>query len=183
MITLPRKEGWAVWGDFWKGASVEFFKVEDIQDYSEEDNDQMSSLHLWLRGDKQAALDLIRAKKSEWAEQTSSKPITKIRIHVVDGPYSEYLQWEIEHYKMVNVPLGKERVYLVNRKDVPDYKLGDFMMFDDRKVTRSHYSPGGRMETMDIYQNEPIDEFLAAKEMLMKYAKELEAYAGAINEK
>jgi len=173
MITLPREEGWKIWDDFWNAATEEFFKVEDVQDYSEEDNDQMSSLHTWLRGDKEAALEMIHHNKSEWAEQTSSKPITKIRIHVVDEPYSEYLQWEIEHYKLVNIPLGKERVYLVNRKDVPGYALGDFMMFDEKIVTTSHYSTKGRMETMGIYRDEPIDEYLAAKALLMKYAQEI----------
>ncbi|MDB5179609.1 MAG: hypothetical protein JWN12_241 [Candidatus Saccharibacteria bacterium] len=173
MINLLREKAWEKWDEFWNEANDEFFKVEDIQDYTAEDNDQKSSLHLWLEGNKQASLDMIRSNKNEWAEQTSLKNIRKIRVHIVDEPYTEYLKWEIEHYKIVNIPLGKERTYLVNRKDVPDYDLGDFMMFDGKKVTRSHYSTEGRMESMDIYENESIDRFITAKARLMQYAKEV----------
>lgn len=173
MIFLSREQCYKEWNRFWDEAQIEFFKVEDVQDYSGEDTQQDGSLQLWMKGDKEAALDLIRTNRNEWAEQTSAKPITKIRIHVVDEPYCEYLKWEIEHYKLVNIPLGKERTFLVNREDVPDYNLGDFMLFDGTRVTKSHYSAVGRLEGMDIYENEPIDEFLAARELLMKYAVEI----------
>ncbi|HEY8992510.1 MAG TPA: hypothetical protein VIM37_01525 [Candidatus Microsaccharimonas sp.] len=173
MISLPREKAWEKWDEFWNEANKEFFKVEDIQDYTAEDNDQKSSLHLWLDGHKRASIDTIYRNKSEWAEQTSSKDIRKIRVHVVDEPYTEYLKWEIEHYKIVNIPLGKERTFLVNRKDVPNYVLGDFMMFDDRDVTKSHYSLEGRMESMDIYENESIEKFITAKAQLMQFAKEI----------
>ncbi|HMM62367.1 MAG TPA: hypothetical protein PKC86_02295 [Candidatus Saccharibacteria bacterium] len=174
MISLPREEGWKVWDKFWNEATEEFFKVEDVQDYSDEDNNQKGSLAAWMRGDKIESLRIISKNKSKWAEQTSTKPIRKIRIHVVDKPYTEYLKWEIEHYKLVNIPLGKEEVYLVDRNDVPGYSLGDFMMFDSKRVTQSNYSAGGRMQSMNVYnEGESITEFLNAKTHLMKYAKRL----------
>lgn len=173
MIKLSRADGLRVWDRFWDNAKFEFFKVEDLQDYADEKIDRQSSLGLWLGGDKKAALDYIQRNKSEWAEQTRSKNITKIRVHVVDEPFSEYLQWEIEHYRLVNIPLGHERVYLVPRTAVPDYTLGDFMLFDQRSVTKSSYSASGRLQGMDIYENEPISEFLEAKTLLMQYAVEI----------
>jgi hypothetical protein len=173
MISLNRIEGLNVWDSFWDAATFEFFKVEDIQDYADESNDQQSSLNLWMQGDKDAALKLIHANKNEWAKQTGSKNISKIRIHVVDEPYAEYLKWEIEHYKIVNIPLGKEKVYLVNRKHVPNYNLGDFMMFDQSKVTKSNYSTNGILQGMDIYEDEPIEKFLTAKELIMSHAIEI----------
>jgi hypothetical protein len=173
MISLSRDEGLKVWERFWDEATFEFFKVEDIQDYADEHNDQKGSLSLWLKGKKEASIRFIQNHKNAWADQTSSKNISKIRIHVVDEPYSEYLKWEIEHYKIVNIPLGKENVYLVNRKDVPGYNQGDFMMFDQKRVTKSNYSTKGVLTGMDIYENEPIEQFRKAKELLLKYAVEI----------
>jgi hypothetical protein len=173
MINLPRGQGDETWRRFWDDAKTEFFKVENLQDYTGEENDQQSSLHLWLQGDKEASLRLIQENNSKWAEQTSSKAIAKIRIHIVDEIYTEYLKWEIEHYKLVNIPLGKEQVFLVKRSLVPNYQLGDFMMFDSKKVVRNHYSLTGRMESRDFYENEAIDDFLIARSLLMKHANEI----------
>ena len=174
MIHLSREAGFKVWDSFWDETEDEFFKVEDIQDYSgEEDEEWSSSWSLWRRGAKEASLAAIRVHKNEWAEQMGVRLFRKIRVHVVDEPFTENLKWEIEHYKLVNIPLADEQVYLVNRKDVPGYNLGDFMMFDEKRVTKSNYSKSGRLESMDIYENEPIQEFMAAKELLMRHAKEI----------
>lgn len=173
MINLSRDKALQVWGTFWDDMTDEFFKVEDLQEYADEQSEQQSSLSLWLRGDKEAALEAIRAHQAEWSEQTRTKRAHKIRVHVIDEPLSEYLQWEIEHYKLVNIPLGGEEVYLVNRRDVPEYDLGDFMMFDTKKVAKSHYSSGGYLESMDLYDGESVQAFIDAKQLLLQFAQKV----------
>lgn len=171
MIALPRETALQYWDKFWNEMTGEFFKVEDLQSYADEKTEQQSSLSLWLAGERDASLTAMQAHQSEWAAHAASKKVRKVRIHVVDEPYSEYLRWEIAHYRMINIPLGGEEVFLVNRVDVPEYDLGDFMMFDERRVTKSNYSEGGRLESMDIYQDELIQKFMDAKRLLLKFAK------------
>jgi hypothetical protein len=175
MQTLPRDHALEKWDHLWANMTSEFFKVEDLQNYSDEDNAKKGSLGAWLNGDKERALEIMRNEKNAWAQQTRANSARKIRIHVVDEPYTEYLKWELEHYKNINIPLGDEEVYLVNRTNVPDYNLGDFMMFDENAVSDSLYNESGYMVSMDFYENEPIDKFLAAKQLLMKHARRLEA--------
>jgi hypothetical protein len=71
--------------------------------------------------------------------------VKKIRIHVVKKPYTEYIKWEIELYKKVNIPLVGEEVYLLNHKNIHRLKLpkGDFFIFDQKRVISNIYNNKG----------------------------------------
>lgn len=176
MITLPKKEASEVWERFWNEAQEEFFKVESLQEYKEEDN---SSLEEWLRGNREKSAEVMTSEDSyiqEWVKKLRLKEgFRKIRVHIIEKPLTPYLEWEIAHYKNISIPLAGEEVWLVEKSDVPDYELGDFMMFDERRVTDSMYSEEGELLSMDIYdEGEDISKFTEAKEYLLKKAYRLE---------
>ena len=176
MKTFKRKESSKEFEKFWSELEKDWFKVEVLQDYSGEDNSL--SLQTWLNGDKNKSLQLIREsmKDSEWIKSSQNNKFKKIRLHIVEEPYSQYLLWEIEHYKLVNIPLLGEEIFLVRKEDVKDLVIpdGDFMIFDDKRVARNHYTSDGRMYNVDFYYEEDdITTFLDFKKALMEKASKL----------
>jgi len=176
MITLPRGKDTKLWNKFWSETKKEWFKVEMLQDYSGEDSGP--SLQAWLKGDKEKSIRLMREKtdSNEWIKMAGGKSFKKIRIHIVEKPYTPYLQWEIEVYKHINIPLAKEEVYLLDKKkasnlDIPD---GDFMIFDQKRVARNYYDQSGRVYKADFYEeSEDISKFLLLRKKLIKLASKL----------
>ncbi|MBI4040208.1 hypothetical protein HY389_02540 [Candidatus Daviesbacteria bacterium] len=173
MITLSRDEATKLWNKFWNETKEEWFKVEILQDYTAEDNGP--SLQTWLNGNKEKAIRLMLkdAGEQEWVKQAKDAPFKKIRIHIVEKSYTPYLEWEIEHYKYLNIPLGDEKVYLVDKKDVKDLDLpnGDFMVFDQKKVARNYYDNQGLAYQMDFYdqnQGDDISRFLTFRKKLLE---------------
>ncbi|OGN13529.1 MAG: hypothetical protein A3C71_02455 [Candidatus Yanofskybacteria bacterium RIFCSPHIGHO2_02_FULL_43_15c] len=118
MKTLNREEADIEFNKFWNELGEEWFKVEVLQDYSGEDMDE--SLQIWIDGDREKSIELFRnsikdIQNSEWVKQATSTSVKKIRVRIVEQPYSPYLEWELEIYKILNMPLAGEEIYLVDR--------------------------------------------------------------------
>ncbi|MDB5162107.1 MAG: hypothetical protein JWM52_615 [Candidatus Saccharibacteria bacterium] len=171
MKTLPREEANEEWDKLWDSMRSEWFKVEVLQDYSAED--QSESLNAWMTGDKERSLELLRTEPNPWSDDCRAKVergVVLTRIHVVDYPLSTYLQWEVEAYKIRNVPNGKENVYLVDRNnlervDLPD---GDLMMFDQKNVVIGHYDETGYARSQTFYdQSDDLTPFIELRQKLL----------------
>ena len=177
MKTLIGEKAFNLWDEWWDQLKEEWLKVEILQDYSGENSGR--SLDLWKRGEKEKSLQILKEelKNSEWAKMLNANPkVKKIRIHIVEEPYSSYLQWEIEVYKLNNIPAG-EQVGLVSKADVKDLALpdGDFMIFDNKQVVRNYYDANGTCYKMDFYEeNDDISNFLELRRKLIEVAKPLE---------
>lgn len=171
MKTLLRKRANVVWDELWGAMKSEWFKVEVLQDYSAEDKGE--SLSAWMAGDKERSIELLHSEPNPWTASCREKVESGVkltRIHVVDYPLSDYIQWEIEVYKTRNIPLGKEEVYLVDRKDVADLDLpaGDLMMFDQKDVVFGNYDETGYAVTQTFYdQDDDISHFLNLRTRLL----------------
>ncbi len=174
MITLPRGKDTKLWNKFWSETKKEWFKVEVLQDYSGEDSGP--SLKTWLKGDKEKSIKLMKEGAKDWIKMAGNAPFKKIRIHIVEKPYTPYLEWEIKVYKNINIPLAKEEVYLLDKKkvsnmDIPD---DDFMIFDQKRVARNYYDQSGRVYKADFYdESEDISRFLLLRKKLLKLASKL----------
>ena len=171
MKTLNREEGILEWQKFWDEMKNEWFKVEVLQDYSVED--MGDSLQAWFAGNRKKSLELMKkdAGSNEWVKMSNATPAKKIRIHIVDKPYSPYLLWEIEYYKLVNIPLAGEEIYLVQREAVKDLDIpdGDFMIFDNKQVVRNYYTSEGKCNKADFYyEDDDIRKFLDLKTEISK---------------
>ena len=161
MQKLERDEAGKKWDQLWQGMTKEWFKVEVLQDYSGEDAGE--SLDAWMAGDKERSIQLMKAWTPEWANECRAKVeqgVKLTRIHVVDYPLSDYVQWEIEVYKNRNIPMGGEDVYLLDRKDISgiDLPAGDLMIFDKKYVVVNEYDDNGRM-TSETFHDESDSTF------------------------
>ncbi|HUD03814.1 MAG TPA: hypothetical protein VMR51_03425 [Patescibacteria group bacterium] len=176
MKYLQRNDAFKYWDVYWNDANKEFFKVEEVQDYGAEEIVQSPSYEAWLSGDKDKSIKIMKDNANSWSKQTREKPILKRRIRIVKEPYTSYLEWEIMHYKLVNIPLGDEIVYLVNENEIPRVVIpGDFMIFDNERVANSHYK-NGKMIGMDFYdKGEDISTFLDIKDLLLNKGFQLKS--------
>lgn len=178
MKTLPRAEANQLWRKFWSEMSREWFKVEALQDYTAEDDGP--ALRAWLAGDKKRSLRLISQnidpKSTEEFQHKLRQGVKFRRFHVVDRPYTAYIEWEIEHYKRVNQPVWGELVRLVNRLDIADLVLpaGDFMVFDDRRAVVNDYNSAGLVVSQTFYdETDDISWLLKLKPEIIRAGKSL----------
>lgn len=174
MQTLPRKEAFKLWNQWWNEMKEEWFKVEVLQDYSGEDKG--ASLGAWLAGDKEKSIELMGKDEGmqEWVAMCQKSPAKKRRFHIAEKPYTPYLEWEIELYKRVTIPLGGEHVHLIPKEKVLRLNIpeGDVMIFDYTRVVRNRYTKEGLVESMEFYEQgkDDISSFLVLREELLKDA-------------
>lgn len=176
MITLSRGENEKLWDKYWEETKKEWFKVEVLQDYSGEDDGP--SLRAWMKGNKKTAIEILITKvaKQDWIRDFRNKNFKKTRVHITEWPYSQYLEWEIQHYKYINIPQAGENVYLVDKKEVFDLDIpgGDFVIFDRVRVVRNYYDGTGREYQMDFYdEGDDINGFLKMREELLRRSTKL----------
>ena len=151
MKTLPRKEALEFWNQWWEELEEEWFKIEVLQDYYGMDNGP--SLDAWLVGEKEKSIKLMPDYAKEWIEMCQRSPAKKRRFHIMETPYTPYIEWEIELYKKVNIPLAREEVFLISKEKVAHLNIpdGDIMIWDSKRVARNYYTPDGVLEKIDFY--------------------------------
>lgn len=175
MKTLPREEAQKLWQQWWNEMQTEWFKLEVLQDYSGEDHSL--SLQKWLAGEKQTSIELLKSNtQQKWIQACQTKVqsgVKLIRIHIVEQPYSQYLQWEIEHYKHINIPQCGEKVFLVNENYTKNFSIKpkDMMIFDNKRVVVTDYDATGLMTRQTFYdETDDISSSLQFKNQLMHFA-------------
>jgi len=156
----------------------EWFKIEVLQDYYAEDAGP--SLDSWLNGNKQKSIKLMKKdpgpKFTKNCQDKLKQGLELLRIHVVEEPYTPYIEWEIEFYKRASMPLRGEKVYLLNRSDAKDLELptGDIMIFYKKRAVVNKYNSLGRMTHQTFYdERDDIRHFLKLRKKLIELAKPL----------
>lgn len=157
----------------WDEMKKEFFKLEVLQYYSVDDS---PSLRAWLKGNKEKSIELAKRDFKPWAQ--GKENIKKIRVHIVEKPLTPYLEWEIEMYKLFNIPIVGEEVYLLDSRDIRGLKppKGDILIFDQKKIVANHYKNKGGFVSGTLYEDKnEIKPFLQLrKEVLNLPLKKVE---------
>ncbi len=172
MKTILRTAANKIWDRFFEEAKTELFKAEVLQDYYGEDKGP--SLDAWLAGDKAKSKKLLIADSKTYADFFSNleaKPVRKIWTHVVKKPYTPYMQWELEAYKLDTAKVTE--LYLVPSDRVVDLDIpdGDFWIFDQKRVIRWHYK-NTQVISGDVYdESDDIGYFLKLRENFLKYGE------------
>ncbi len=176
MITLPisEEERQGIFNQFLHATRHGAFKTEVLQDYYE--LDACPSLDAWLAGEHKKSLELMLADgPNEWQLAYGQLQVKKTRVHVVERPYSPYIEWEIEGYKRVLAQATGEDIRLVDQDELGQRWLpdGDFWIFDDDRVIQYHYE-GTHTVSADVYDTgDDISKFLELRESLIAKSKPL----------
>jgi len=178
MKTLPANQQDELWDKYWREMGQEWFKVEVLQDYKGEDNGP--SLLAWLSGDKKRSIELLETDEdpefTKDCRQKAAQGVQLSRVHIVEEPLSPYMQWEMEYYKRVSIPLRGEQVFVVRKSDLNSSDLpdGDLMIFDKRRVIVNSYDQTGLMTQADFYdESDDINHFLRLREDLNLVSKSI----------
>jgi hypothetical protein len=86
------------------------------------------------------------------------------------------MQWELEYYKSISIPVRGENVSIVRRRDAAGLKIpkGDLMIFDNERAILNSYDNNGRMIAADIYESSyDLYSFLELKKAIINLAKPL----------
>lgn len=160
------------WDKAWNNLKTEWVRIEALQDYSGEDESE--SLSAWIAGDRTKSIELLNTNE-EWIKSFQKKGkagIKLTRIHIVEYPLSKYLEWEIESYKKISIPICGEQVFLVNKEVVKDLNPVDLTFFDDSDILFNRYDKFGKFIGGDILKDKvEIDILLTMKDQLLKKAK------------
>lgn len=158
--------------------SREWFKLEVLQDYTTEDDGP--ALKAWLKGDKEKSIELLRTDDdpefTRDCRDKISQGVKLIRLHIIEEPLTKYLDWEIEYYKRISIPLRGEQIYIIHKSDLSGLKLpaGDLMIFDMRRVILNKYDQNGLMIEETFYdESDDISSYLELRSELMKRAEKL----------
>lgn len=179
MKKLVGEASFELFDKYWDSLRAEWFKVEVLQDYSGEDDGP--SLQAWLAGDKARSIHLMQDEVSlEWVkdcQKVLARGVKLNRVHIIERPLSEYMLWELEHYKNINIPQCGEQVFLVEKNDIRGLSLpaGDLMLFDNKRAVINAYSSDGRVVSSDFYDEaDNIQSFLRPRTQLLKVATPIE---------
>jgi hypothetical protein len=129
----------------WSSLAERVVKVERRQSYQEPGNPSYEAL---LAGDWERAVALAAhthdEDKQTYAE-LREKGVEFLRLRVVDPPLTDYLRWELEHYKVTS-SLGED-VRVVRLSDVAELDarvgLSDFLLFDHTAAMIHDYGTDG----------------------------------------
>jgi len=178
MEILRRDAATIRWKQYWDQMQHEWFKLEVLQDYSGEDD--RPSLQAYIDGDPERGLALIRqeTRQSPWREacqQKCDQGVTLRRVRILEEPYTPYTAWELEYFKLVNLP-GGEQIFVIDKDNLGEVSLpgGDVVIFDDQRAVANTYDKTMRMEEQAFYTgSNSIAGFLALKESLLQMAAPL----------
>ena len=176
MQTLDLKNGSDEFNRLFAAAKKTMFKVEVLQDYSAVDDSP--SLRAWLNGDIEKSKQIAQEDAGiiAWRQKCLTSPADITRVHVVDEPFTDYLNWEMEIIYRDSLLRNKaEKILLVFSATLLDKQLpsGDFWIFDNKTVLQWEYEQGrGKVVGAKIWESdEDTSYFLNIRDSLLDVAR------------
>jgi hypothetical protein len=122
------------------------YRLERLPAYAEPA--EAGALAAYLAG----SVPRVYPGKAAWVNLVSraaSAGLVMQRVHVVLGPLSDYLRYEIGWSYGLNVEAGED-VRILVAGDIPAEMPGDYWLFDSRTLARMNYGKGGRLASIEI---------------------------------
>lgn len=141
----------------------DLFRVETLGYYADDEHEYAQ----WRRGEqgpdlewKAGWLDALRADHAAGRQWRV--------LHVVDGPITDYVAYEMAWCYQPNQEAGQEiRILDLRQAGLPSAAMnaGDFMVVDDNTVIRMHYSDTGEFVGANIINQDPT-VFVALRDLM-----------------
>jgi hypothetical protein len=151
------------WDKAWKSMRKRFVRIETYQDYTAQEKSQ--SLHLHKRNVPKS-LELAVQDQESWTKackEAIKKGINLYRIHYIEQPITQYIFWELDVYKHINIRLNGEQVFGITEPK-PSWATSDYTLFDDI-ILKTTYSDMGVLLTAEFVEDanvlEQINQLIA----------------------
>jgi len=173
-VLLDRAAALGAFEQLFDATETSMFKAEVLQDYT--GCDDGPSLRAWMAGDHDDARRLVIDEMRPWIERCAANPATKARVHVVERPFTTYLEWEIACcYREMILPAATEQVSLVEATDVRStLPPGDFWIFDETTVFEWRYEATALVGAIVSSSSGDVDRALQLRDELTAAAVRLE---------
>jgi len=158
---------------YWSSLQNEFFKLETLQTYSVDDEKEI--LQKYNSGNYNETRSLINklfVSQSGFYTSAKERNIAILRVHIVEIPFSSYLNYELEVYKIAE-QYG-ENIFLIN-KDFVKNTLSlpiapqDFLLFDGRSIILNRFNVEGCYVNSEISESsDEIQPYVKLKDILLK---------------
>jgi uncharacterized protein DUF6879 len=151
------------------------FRLETLNRYDvDSDGDD---LHRYLSGESGPDLD----RKGPWMEHIRgevARGLHTYRVHVVNGPLTDYLRFEFEWGYVYNSEAGEHiRVLDLSEQARPDVLVDeDFWLIDDEQAIRMHYTPDGKFVGAEIAPHETAQRYRAVRDAVWAIAVPFDSY-------
>ncbi|MDB5064813.1 MAG: hypothetical protein JWM18_1247 [Chloroflexi bacterium] len=158
------------------------FRLEALDRYLVEEEEP--SFAAFLRGEPQppddpgfdAWLDGLRQKRAAGKEM--------VRVHVIVGPLTPYLRYELEWGYSMTVPAGED-VRILHRPSWEDTPFGrqpsDFWLLDDKVAAVMHYAPDGQWLGADIVtESAEVGRCRSLRDLAVSHSVPLRDYLAAL---
>ena len=175
---LTDKESRQTYINNWKSIKNDFFKLETLQIYEDDE-----ALLEFKQGRFEEAKKIMRG----FLATDPAKPYEKIkkrnikfrRVHIIELPLTIYMKLEIESYK-ISIEFGEEIFFIL--KEQADrinksVKFQDFLMFDDSVVVTHNYNKAGEWQYSELIDDvDVIKNYVNLKEKLLSQALPMDQF-------
>lgn len=177
MKRISEQEAFGLFDRYWNDLTHSFFKYEGQQIYREDNYYFNEYAALRKGGSVELAIDAVTdwmvSNQLELWEAAQQRGILLQRVHMVELPISDYVEYELLTYK-ISEQHG-ERVFLITKEEAERAgvapSLPDFFIFDNRCVTTRAYHDGEFKHAEATEKEGELESFRLARDKLLGAAQ------------
>lgn len=181
MKRLEEKELEKYFGILWGNTNSSLFKLETKQVYSD---DELYKKYVNTKYENfnklfQKIENIMLSEQSDLWKEATARHINIIRVHIIDLPLTEYMQYEILTYKISQK--YNEKIRLMTREEAE--KLGiseeieDFLLFDDNNLIIHYYDDKGNYDHSVISEeSDDLSKYIQVKKKLLTSSMNLNKF-------
>ena len=181
MKRLEEKELEKYFGILWGNTNSSLFKLETKQVYSD---DELYEKYVNTKNENfnklfQKIENIMLSEQSDLWKEATARHINIIRVHIIDLPLTEYMQYEILTYKISQK--YNEKIHLMTREEAE--KLGifeeieDFLLFDDNNLIIHYYDDKGNYDHSVISEeSDDLSKYIQVKKKLLTSSMNLNKF-------
>ncbi len=148
-----------IFDNAWLNMEKSFYKLETRQFYLCDMNKNYKD---YIKGNKESLIKELKEFNNGWPTMLNEKhEIDLKRLHLINLPLSEYLNYEMYFY-LINEKHG-EKIKCLETKGI---ELDDFIIFDNKEILISSYNHNNKLQA-----NYYSDNKLLIKKVVLEYDK------------
>ncbi len=162
-----------IFDDTWNGTKKDFYKLETSQVYA---CDMDSNYQDYLNGNYNNLTNIFKNFYQDWGLMLKKSNIKMKRLHLIDVPLSDYLNYEMYFY-LINENAG-EKIRCLSFDKIKERKMDDFIIFDKDKIIINEHNINGELVKSYYSENKYLINILLCEfKILYKKGKDYKTYA------
>lgn len=160
------------------GATKSVFRLETLSVYNPVS--EAAALESYLAGDPCPRVGVTTPYMRTVEDQTG-RGVRRFRVHVVQGPLTDYLRYEMEWGYTFTSQAGEEILILdtAEHRSPEGLVNEDFWFFDDTHVVRMDYRDDGEILGKELLEEPDLEHYRAQRDLALAGAVPFNEYWSA----